>query len=171
MFSRRELEEWLDTRALATLARRLNRRGPLVLLLAAPAWFLGSEYLDRRWHQSLRPARCRVISSHVEGRIAVHKESGAGDREDYRGEYVEKTSLELEVEGVGPTRRVRQVVGYRFDPKDPMVPCWVAGENDAQVALLPKREWAERMKDNILSAAVPLVLGLAWMSLRRRAAV
>lgn len=135
----------------------LWRSAPGLTVIAGVLLLLGGEVLDRRWEDSLRQARCKVLSERTDGRIRTYTED---DDSNTKAEYVEETTVEFLVDGVGSRRTVRQLVeggGFRVGQ---VRDCWVAGE---RVYLYPKVERLRRRWSTISWSAVVALSGLAWL--------
>ena len=154
-----------------TPAPRPNwRKAAIPIVIAAALVFLGGEIVDWRWEKSLRQARCTVMSAKTEGR--VHVSGGTTGRHGFRrtdlkAQWIEDTTVQFHVDGVGP--RTAVVPGGSSDfPVGLVLDCWVAGE---EVHLDPEDErFYRRLSHSMWSANVVLVgfLGFwAWHGLKK----
>jgi hypothetical protein len=160
-----KMRERLDLPAVWSLLRFT----PAVLCLAAVVQFPVAERLDQRWQDSLRPARCDVVSARRQSWYAVSRIGGPkAIGTEYKARYVEETVLELRVQGTAPPRTARKVIDYRLDPAARVIDCWLPGEAGEPVVLSPGRERAERTRDNILSSFLLVILSMGWWAVAAR---
>jgi hypothetical protein len=129
----------------------LWRKAPNLVVLGAILWLVGGEAADWYWQQSLRQSRCTVVAANIEGEIRVSPASGRRFRRRPKGEWVETTTVDFLVDGVGPRRSVQPftdfVVGQVRD-------CWIS---DDEISLYPQVErlgerWSRAITTGILTS-------------------
>lgn len=131
----------------------LWRRGPRVAVIAGVLLFLGGELLDRIRKASLRRARCTVASAKTESQLRTYGKP-------LKAWYVEETTVEFEIDGVGPRRTVRQVHdGHDFQVGQVRA-CWVAGE---RMYLYPEADRQKRRRITIAWSLMLSLSGLLWL--------
>jgi hypothetical protein len=118
--------------------------------------FLVGELLDWRWQSSLRQTRCTVVSAKTEGRVEVL--TSRRRRREPTARWVEDTTVEFQVDGVGRLRTVQ--VSNDF-PVGQVRDCWVAGD---QLSLAPTFDRFLRRVDNgTLAVTAVAAIFVGWM--------
>ena len=140
----------------------LWRKAPQVVMCAGVLWLLGGEAADWLWQRSLRESRCTVVAAKVEGEIQV---SGTSSRRRRRpqGQWVETTTVDFQVDGIGPRRSVQRSTDFKVGD---VRHCWVSGDD---VYLYPQAELLGERWSRAIMSAVLVVLGLGWLWQRRSA--
>lgn len=133
-----------------------RRSAAILIVTVGILVVLVGEFLDRRWEASLRQAPCTVVSATVGGRYNIVA-SGRRGRQA-RSEYVEETTIELQVEGIGRRRTVKVGRGFEVGERRD---CWVAGKG---LYLDLGLEQTKRRYDNYIFGSMTILVGfLLWL--------
>lgn len=141
----------------------LWRKAPKLVVLAGVLWLVGGELGGWIWERSLSQSRCTVLSATTGGRIEVYQEKRGGGRrkDEWKGRWIEETTVEFLVDGVGNRRSVQPFSDF---VKGQVRDCWVS---DDDVYLNPQVDRSRDRWLNAMTSASLLLLGLVGLWRRR----